>query len=158
MRRWRWTRWALFLLPLLMFLHVAPQVWSAGLLSRNDPWVVPSISDQKQIADWLNKNTNDSDLVVCHWNIGWLLNCRSADLLQCTAWEGMKTHLFENGLPRERFRYEADILDAKFVVITYIDLIWTLQQPNVRLLIEQKGVPQYRNVFNTPSGMVLQKR
>jgi len=69
----------------------------------------------------------------------------------------MKTHLFENGLPRERFRYEANILNAKFVVITYIDLIWTLQQPNVRLLIEQKGVPQYRNVFNTPSGMVLQK-
>jgi len=155
LRRWRWTRWALFLLPLLMFLHVAPQVWSAGLLSRNDPWVVRSNQDHLRASQWLNQNTRPEDLVICHWNIGWLLKCRTADPMMSVAWEGLTTFTYEKGLSRERFRYSADAREAKYFVLTDIDRIWTLGQPNVSVLFNEQTLSAWRPVFQSGGVLVL---
>jgi len=154
-RRWRWTRWALFFLPLLMFVHVAPQVWSAGLISRNDPWVVRSNQDHLRVSQWLNQNTRPEDLVICHWNIGWLLKCRTADPMMSVAWEGMTTFTYEKGLSRERFRYPADVREAKYFVLTDIDRIWTLGQPNVSALFNEQTLSVWRPVFQSGSVLVL---
>jgi len=155
LRRWRWTRWALFLLPLLMFLHVAPQVWSGGLLSRNDPWVVRSNQDHLRASQWLNQNTRPEDLVICHWNIGWLLKCRTADPMMSVAWEGLTTFTYEEGLSRERFRYSADAREAKYFVLTDIDRIWTLGQPNVSVLFNEQTLSAWRPVFQSGGVLVL---
>jgi len=154
-RRWSWTRWALFLLPLVMFMHVAPQVWSAGLISRNDPWVVRSNQDHLRASQWLNQNTRPEDLVICHWNIGWLLRCRTADPMMSVAWAGMTTFTYEKGLPRERFRYPADVREAKYLVLTDIDRIWTLGQPNVSALFNEQTLSVWRPVFQSGSVLVL---
>ena len=153
--RWRWTRWALFLFPLLMFMHVAPQVWSAGLISRNDPWVVRSNQDHLRASQWLNQNTRPEDLVICHWNIGWLLKCRTADPMMSVAWEGMTTFTYEKGLPRERFRYSADVREAKYFVLTDIDRVWTLGQPNVSVLFNEQTLSAWRPVFQSGGVLIL---
>lgn len=153
LRRWRWTRWILFFLPLAMFLYVAPKVWSANLTSRNDPWVVRSPQDHLRTAQWLNQHSRPDDLVICHWNIGWLLNCRTADPMMAVAWEGMTTFTYEKGLPRERFRYPAGLREAKYFVLTDIDRIWTLGQPNVSLLFNGQTLAPWRPIFQ--SGGVL---
>ena len=150
------TRWLIFLLPAVFFCSALPKVWGSRLISRNDPWVIPSLSDVEKTAIWINSHTTSGDLVICHWNLGWLLNCENADLLQCTAWEGMSTHLFENGLARNRFRYDADISKAKYFVISLIDNIWTMQQPNVRMLMELHHVSGYLAVFQTSTSIVLE--
>ena len=150
------TRWLIFLLPAVLFCSALPKVWGSRLISRNDPWVIPSLSDVEKTAIWINSHTTSGDLVICHWNLGWLLNCENADLLQCTAWEGMSTHLFENGLARNRFRYDADISKAKYFVISLIDNIWTMQQPNVRMLMELHHVSGYIAVFQTSTSIVLE--
>lgn len=147
LRRWRWSRWILFFLPLILIMHVAPKVWSAKLVSRNDPWVVQSYQDHRRAAEWVNQNTLSEDLVICHWNIGWLLKCRTADPLMSTAWEGMTTSTYERGLPRERFRYSASLQDAKYFILTDIDRIWTLGQPNVPVFFNEKTFSSWRPVF-----------
>jgi hypothetical protein len=151
----RWTRWAPFLLPFFLFINVGPKVWESRLVSRNDPWVVQSVQDHQKAADWLNQHTMKDDLVICHWNIGWLLRCRNADPLMCVAWEGMTTSTYEKGLPRERFRYDADIRQARFFVLTDIDRIWTLGQPNVQSIFNEKNLSGWQPVFQSGTCVIL---
>ena len=153
--RQRWVRWAPFLLPLFLFIKVSPKVWENRLVSRNDPWVVQSIQDHQNTADWLNQHTVKDDLVICHWNIGWLLRCRNADPLMCVAWEGMATSTYEKGLPRERFRYDADIRQARFFVLTDIDRIWSLGQPNVQTIFNDHNLSGWRPVFQSGTCLIL---
>lgn len=153
--RWAWSRWVLFLLPLGMILNVGPKVWSAGLVTRNDPWVVRSNQDHRRAAEWINRNTRPEDLVICHWNIGWLLSCRTADPMMSVAWEGMTTCTYEKGLARERFRYNASIREARYFVLTDIDRIWTLGQPNVHLLFNEQTLSSWRPVFQSGSVLIL---
>ena len=88
-------------------------------------------------ADWLNQKLEAEDLVICHQNIGWLLKCRTADLMQATAWSGKTTFTFEKLPKRERFLYAANLADAKFLVLGDIDRRWTLGQPNVSWILEE---------------------
>lgn len=155
LRHHRWTRWVPFLLPFFLFINVSPKVWGNRLVSKNDPWVVQSVQDHQNSADWLNQHTTKDDLVICHWNIGWLLRCKNADPLMCVVWEGMTTSTYEKGLPRERFRYDADIRQARFLVLTDIDRIWSLGQPNVQSIFNEKNLSGWRPVFQSGTCLIL---
>ena len=138
-----------------MFLLIVPKVWFSALVSRNDPWVVRSIQDHKRVADWLNANSQPEDLIVCHWNIGWLLKPQNADPLMCVAWDGVPTFTYEKGLPRERFRYRADARKARYFVLTDIDRIWTLGQPNVAVLFNEQTLSGWIPVYQSGGCLVL---
>lgn len=155
-RRWPWTRWVPFLIPGLMVGLVAPKVWSSSLVSRNDPWVVRSVSDHLRTAEWLNQNSRPEDFIICHWNIGWRLKAQSADPMMCVAWDGLPTFTYEKGLPRERFRYPADARKARYFVLTDIDRIWTLGQPNVAVLFNEQTLSGYVPVYQSGTCLILQ--
>ena len=155
LRKWGWARWLPFSIPVLMFLHIAPQVWTATLVSRNDPWVVRSNQDHQRTAEWLNQHVELGDLVICHWNIGWLLKCQNADPMMCVAWNGLSTFTYEKGLPRERFRYDADIRRARYFVLTDIDRIWTLGQPNVQTIFNETSLSKWTPVFQSGSCVIF---
>ena len=149
------SRWLAFVLPALLFCLVLPEVCTSSLISRNDPWVVHSINDIKETADWVNQHTQPEDLVICHWNIGWLLRCQNADPLMSVAWEGLPTFTYEHGLSKERFRYSADIRKAKFFVLTDIDHIWTLAQPNVNAVVNERNLLGWQPVYKSGNCLVL---
>jgi len=119
-----------FILPATMFLVNAPKSWHGSFVPRNQPWVTQDVSEVELAAEWLNEHTDESDLVICHQNIGWLLHARTADLMQVTAHSGLPTFTFEKPVPQSRFLYPAKIEEAKYVVIADIDQRWTLGQPN----------------------------
>jgi hypothetical protein len=56
--------------------------------------------------------------------------------LKVVTWYGLPTQGYENGNPRERFRYDSSLETAKFVIIGDIDQRWTFGEPNVNTLIE----------------------
>jgi len=155
LRKAPWGRWTLFLLPALLFTHIGPKVWTSALVSRNDPWVVQSNQDHLQTIDWINQHTKSNDLVVCHWNIGWSLKCQTADPMMCVAWEGLPTFTYEHGLSRDRFRYSADIRKSRYLVLTDIDRIWTLAQPNVNAVLNEQNLSGWYPVFQSGSCLVL---
>ncbi len=152
------SRWLAFVLPALLFCFVLPKVCTSSLISRNDPWVVHSITDIKETADWVNQNTQPEDLVICHWNIGWLLHSQNADPLMCVGWQGMPTFTYENGISRDRFRYSADQKRAKFLVICDIDRIWTFGQLNVNQIFNDQSFLSWTPVYQNSNCLVLGRR
>ena len=149
------ARWVPFLLPAALWIHEVPKVWGNALVSRNDPWVVQSNHDHLEVIDWINRNTQPGDLVICHWNIGWRLSCQTADPMMSVAWEGLPTFTYEHGLSKDRFRYSVDIRRAKFFVLTNIDRIWTLGQPNVQAVINDRNLSGWQPVFQSGTCLVL---
>lgn len=151
----RWRRAAPFVLPLLLLSQSLPPALTGTLVSRNDPWVTRSIPQLLAAVEWINRNTSQDDLVIAHWNTGWLLRCRTADLLQATAFAGLPTHTFEHKIPRERFRYSLSPEDIKFMVIGDIDQIWTMRNPNVLAWMESARIGTWPVVFQSPTYFVL---
>lgn len=135
---WSGTVFVIFLaLPAIQFAQMLPLSISGGITPRNSFWTTQDFREVETAANWLNGKVEADDLVVCHQNIGWLLKCHTTDLMQATAWSGRPTFTFEKLPSRERFRYAADLAQAKFLVLADIDQRWTLGQPNVHLLLEE---------------------
>ena len=76
--------------------------------------------------------------------------------MMCVAWDGLPTFTYEKGLPRERFRYPADARKARYFVLTDIDRIWTLGQPNVAVLFNEQTLSGYVPVYQSGTCLILQ--
>lgn len=133
-----------------------PSVLEGRLPVRISAWVVDSIPDYEAAAKWLNRETNPNDLVIAHWNLGWMLHCRNADVLMATAWSGLPAGNFFDPPPaRERFCYPLDIQNAKFFVITHLDELWAFQQKSVPFFLNTSGVLTWPIVFQAGTVRVL---
>jgi hypothetical protein len=128
---------AAFLAPLGLFVHNLPACVRGELVSRNHAWVTQDPGEVEAAAAWINAHTTTGDLVICNQNIGWLLNCQTADLLQAAAWEKRPTFGFPQPLPEARFRYSADLSRARYVVLGDIEMRWMIHQRNVAPLTER---------------------
>ncbi len=125
------------ILPIALIVRIVPESVSGRLISRNDFWVTQIPGEVEQASRWLNKRLVESDLVICNPNIGWLLRCRVADLIQATAWRKTPTFTFERPVLRERFLFPADVDQARYVVVGDIDQRWTFAQPGVASIANQ---------------------
>jgi len=157
LRRCAWTRWLPFSIPLFMFLSIAPHVWGASLVSRIDPWVIGSIQDHIKTIEWLNKHTQEDSLVICAPNIGWKLKCRNADLMMSTAFAGYSTFVYPKGLKPERFRWNSNIENAEYLVITDIDRIWTIGQENVDKVLNNYVIQRWQVVYQSGTCVILKQ-
>jgi hypothetical protein len=154
-RKRRAWGWVVFLLPAILLTQSLPHSLRGDWKSRNDPWVAQAPAELREAANWINAHTDPDDLVLAHWNTGWLLECRTGDLLQATAWAGLPTHTFEHQIPHERFRFPLAVREAKFVVLADIDFAWTIHNPNVDKIIEDNRLNQWPVVFRAQSVLIL---
>ncbi len=128
---------AAFVFPAFMFIRNIPASLSGDFSPRNYYWVTQKWKEVESAADFVNSHTTESDLVICHQNIGWLLRARTADLMQVATYSGLPTFTFERPLKQDRFIYPAKIDDAKFIILADIDQRWTLGQPNIIKIVDQ---------------------
>lgn len=154
--RLKWLRWAPFLLPAVLLYQSVPPAVQGTLVSRNDTWVTQSIPDLTETVKWVNEHTTPQDLVIAHWNTGWLLKARTADLFQATSYLGWSTHTFEHMPPKERFRYNLSPSRVKYLIVGDIDMRWTFGGTNIREWLTAANVEQWPIVFRTPTYLVLQ--
>ena len=134
-----------------------PSVLSSKLPVRIHPWVVTEIRDYETAASWLNARTKPSDLVICYWNLGWLLKSQNADVLMVTAWHGLPAGDNYNPLPaRDRFRFSLEINKAKYFVITELDERWAYGQGSVFDFLKNSGVFSWPLVFQSGFVRILQ--
>lgn len=153
----RALRCALCLACLVYGLLQVPLVLAERLPVRISVWTVDSIRDYETAAKWLNQRTSLNDLVIAHWNLGWMLHCRNADVLMATAWTGAPAGNFLEPPPaRERFLYSVDIQSAKYFVITHLDEMWTFHQKSVPFFLENTGVLNWPIVFQAGTVRILQ--
>ena len=108
-------------------------------------------------ARWLNDRTEPDDLVLCYWNLGWLLECRNADVLMVTAWHGLPAgDNYDPPPARNRFRYPLEISQAKYFVITELDERWAFGQGIVFSFLQDSGVLSWPLVFQSGLVRILQ--
>lgn len=149
-------RWIPFALPAVLLMQSFLPAIQGNLVSRNDPWVTRSVDEVRETAAWVNEHTSPEDLVISHWNAGWLLHCRTADLLQTTAFAGFPTHTFEHHMPRERFRYDLSPDSVKYLVLGDIDMQWTMSNPNVLKWLELTGAASWPVVYRSRNYLVVE--
>ena len=125
-------------------------------MSRNFHWCSQNVQEIETASAWLNERLTPDDLVICHQNIGWLLNCRTADYLQATAWSGRPTFTFEETPEKERFLYPADLHKAKYLVVADIDQRWSLSQPNVSWILEELAKDKWPVVWSGEFYLIVQ--
>jgi hypothetical protein len=143
-------RWMIPVLALLLPLSQIPAVLQGPLPVRISPWVVSSIPDYECAARWLNENTRAEDLVITYWNLGWLLKARNA------AWAGYPAgDYFPTPPAHARFRYAADLNQAKFFAITELDEHWAFAQGQVLLFLRSSGVEKWPLVYQAGPIKVL---
>ena len=156
-RMWvRPTLAAVYLVPAFQFFQIVGPSTSGHLVPRNQPWCTQSVDEVEAAATWLNDRLSEKDLVVCHQNIGWLLKCRTADLMQATAWTGRPTFTFEKRPDNERFRYPADLHAARYLVLADIDQRWTLGQPNVSWIIDEISAKRWPAVWRGENYIIVE--
>lgn len=141
-------------IPLLLGVSMAlwntQYVISGHLPVRNAPWVVSDIKAYEQAAIWLNQRTQKDDLVITYWNLAWLLQCKTADVLMAASWAGYQAgDLFPTPLSKERFAYSADIHFAKFFVITELDERWAFGQGQVLAFLASSGLDAWPLVYQS---------
>lgn len=134
-----------------------PAVLSGNVTTRITPWVISSPGNYDEAAKWLNERTTPDDLVITYWTLGWLLKCRTADVLTACAWSGRPAgDYFPTPPSRERFRWNADIQSAKYFVLTDLDFRWALAQGEAMKAVEQAGVPGWPVVFSCGTTQVFE--
>jgi hypothetical protein len=141
-------RWLFPGLALATALFQIPGVLHGRLPVRITPWVVSSIADYESAARWLNQNTKPEDLVITYWNLGWLLQAKNADILTAAAWAGYPAGDYFPTPPRhERFRYPADLRQAKFFAITELDTNWAFGQGHVLAFLKDSRVETWPLIY-----------
>jgi hypothetical protein len=152
----RGLRWILPTGALAVALLQIPIVFGGKLPVRITPWVVSSSSDYESAAGWLNQNTHPQDLVITYWNLGWLLQSKTADVLTAAAWAGYPAgDYFPVPPEHSRFRYSAGLKQAKFFVITELDENWAFAQGQVMTFLQASNVKTWPLIFQAGSIKVL---
>jgi hypothetical protein len=152
----RGLRWLLPMGALGVALLQFPLVLEGRLRVRITPWVVSSSSDYESTARWLNQHTRPQDLVITYWNLAWLLDAKTADILTAAAWAGYPAgDYFPTPPDHSRFRYPADLKQAKFFAVTELDERWAFAQGQVMTFLHASGVQTWPLVFQAGSIKVL---
>jgi len=128
---------ALGALPVLLISVNLPASLAGRVIPRNQYWVTQSPAEVEAAAAWLNARTGPEDTLGGNANIAWLLKARTIPYMQMINWYGIPTQGYENGIARERFRFDASLENAKFAVIGDIDQRWTFGEPNVIQLAQR---------------------
>lgn len=145
-----------FCIPAVFAALILPASVGGRIIPRNQPWVTQDVREVEAAAAWINQRTSPEDLVIAHQNIGWLLHCRTVDLMQATAWSGRPTFTFESPLDPDRFAFPADVDRAKFLVLADIDQRWTLGQPNVEWVLNKLESEKWRVVWQAGNYVVVE--
>jgi hypothetical protein len=149
-------KWSPAMLALAVGLWNFPLILTDNLPIKIRPWVVQSCSDYERAAKWLNQNSSPVDLVVAHWNLAWLLEARTADVLMAAAWQGYPAgDYFPKPPPRNTFVYQANISDAKYFVVTELDQGWTFHQGQVSVFLRQNLLNTWPVVFTAGNVLIL---
>ena len=149
-------KWGPAVLALVIGLCSFPLILADNLPIKIRPWVVQSCSDYEKAAKWLNQNSSPADLVVAHWNLAWLLEARTVDVLMAAAWQGYPAgDYFPKPPPREIFVYPANISEVTYFVVTELDQGWTFHQGQVTVFLQQNLINTWPVIFTAGNVLIL---
>lgn len=129
---------------------------SGDISPKNAYWTTQNYHDVEEAAKWLNIHTQADDFVIANMNLAWLLKAKSTHLLQVAAWHGYKTHGFENGISHDRFIFNADIMNAKYVALGDIDFRWTVGEYGVKEVLSLVESQHWKQVWVSETYVIFE--
>ena len=76
-----------------------------------------NIQDTLETGNFLEKNTDEDDLVLSTPTLWNLFEARNADLVQALVFKGKKVGFYKHHFPRERFLFSPEIESADYIVL-----------------------------------------
>jgi hypothetical protein len=99
---------------------------------------VRSSNAARKAAEFINKNTEKSDLVLVSPHYAWLINnCKVSELLQSVILEKKDTRMFKYKRWKDRFFYNCSYKDAKYIVVDRHIIYWTYLEPAIYDIVEE---------------------
>lgn len=100
-------------------------VWSAkqtrdGFSTVIDPFLIDP-GDARQVAEFVNSQTDDDDVIIASPALAWLFRANVADFQMTVAATGQGTPHLPADIPADRFAFDPDYRRARFVVV---DNLW----------------------------------
>jgi len=94
--------------------------------------------DAVAVAGFVNDHSRPDDLVVASPAWAWLIDAHVADFQQSVAWRGGETLHFPTNVPRDRFEFDVDYLNARFVIVDNAWRNWAVRvMPTVREMVDR---------------------
>jgi hypothetical protein len=115
----------------------------------------------KKATDFVNNNVDAEDLVIASPALAWRINSKIADFQVSLAYLQKSTMHLPGNIPLDRFEYNSDYKNAKFIIIDNIWTNWAIKESTeVKKIVEetqqwpliwnQNEVFIYQNpIFNT---------
>lgn len=125
---------------------IAPLILSTGFIIVQIQSRLPTIMDELLIdpqaaraaAEYINRETSGTDLVIVSPGWAWLLHAHVADFQQAVAAEGHATPHFPGDIPPVRFAFDPRAAQAKFVAIDNAWRNWAASRiPEVAAMMHQ---------------------
>lgn len=124
-------------------------LWEGSLQTRDNRSSMQSIDNLEAAVKWVDAHTIPENLVIANPNVIWLLHTQTARYRQSAAWMGLPAMSYERHINHKRFRYDASLERAKFVVIGYEDLHWDPSLRNLKFLFEQMQKERWITVWKS---------
>jgi 4-amino-4-deoxy-L-arabinose transferase-like glycosyltransferase len=90
---------------------------------------VKSIEHAKELAAFVNSRVNKEDYVIAPERMYWLLQCKTANLYQATAYDTGGT-TWHYGLSPDRFAFDCSYKNASFIILDHTDRTIILHPSN----------------------------
>jgi hypothetical protein len=130
----------------VIMIVVAPLILSTGFIVAQIQSRLPTIMDELLIdpqaaraaAEFINRETSETDLVIVSPGWSWLLHSNVADFQQAVAADGHATPHFPGDIPPDRFAFDPRATNAKFVAIDNVWRNWAASRiPEVAAMMRQ---------------------
>ena len=76
------------------------------------------------VADFINANTIETDVVIASAGMGWLFHANTADFQMVVAYDGVEVVHLPGDMPQSRFAFDPRYESARFVVIDDLWRMW----------------------------------
>jgi|GEM_PF-663721 4-amino-4-deoxy-L-arabinose transferase-like glycosyltransferase len=150
-----------FIVPLLLFIIYQDSFYSSNFLLTTMNHVMVNSDVGKKATDFVNNNVDAEDLVIASPALAWRINSKIADFQVSLAYLQKSTMHLPGNIPLDRFEYNSDYKNAKFIIIDNIWTNWAIKESTeVKKIVEetqqwpliwnQNEVFIYQNpIFNT---------
>lgn len=144
----------MWIVPVVFFAQNATKLFSYKLYPKDHYWATQSCEEVEAVARWINDRTTQNDTIMANENLAWLLNGHGIPILQMVTWYGLPT--YGATVPRERFRFNASLENAKFAVLGDIDKRWAVfAEPGAAVIIKKLQDQQWLVVWEGPNYTIL---
>jgi len=114
------------------------------------PLDILAVSDYMSTEDtgkFINNNVVGTDLVLASFNVGWLLKCKTTDILFSAVQENKTNDIFPRNMDNKRFVFDGNYEKAKYFITDNLTGDWTETQNGVIDIMHNMEFEGWKKVF-----------